>query len=84
MSGCSRELDIDDPGTRTDTPPPSAVIGAVAGKNITLSETERSVSLQLYDIDMQRYRLLRNALESALLKEIEASGDEQPVAEVRL
>lgn len=50
------------------------VIGAVARREITLTDIEGTASLALYDIDMQRYRLVRSVLEAKLLDGLDTEG----------
>jgi type II secretory pathway component PulC len=60
------------------------VIGLVGGAAIKLVDIERIISLDLYDLEMQRYRLLRGALETRLLERLDAPGAGSRVAEIRL
>ena len=41
------------------------VIGAVDGEGIKLADAERVVALELYDLEMQRFRLLRGVTEAS-------------------
>ena len=60
------------------------VIGAVDGEGIKLADAERVVALELYDLEMQRFRLLRGVTEAKLMAGLDAGGNRDRVAEIRL
>ena len=59
------------------------VVGTAAGQPILRRDIEQAVALRLHDLDMQRYRLLRQSLEIAALEKLEES-DELHIAAVNL
>jgi hypothetical protein len=59
-------------------------VGLVAGRVIRRSEIEAAVSLQLFDLELQRYRLLRQTLEVAALETIEEASESDRVGALEL
>ncbi len=60
------------------------VLGRAGGSDILLSDVEAPIALALFDVDLQRYRLLRQSLEIAALERLDASGEPQRTAELDL
>jgi protein-disulfide isomerase len=60
-----------------------AIVARTADSEIGLADVEPSVAMQLYDLEMQQYRTLRAATESAVLSRMAAS-DSPPIAELTL
>jgi protein-disulfide isomerase len=84
-AGCEQASESAAPGAA----PPAAVssdpvLGRVGASDILLADVEAPIALALYDLDMQRYRLLRQSLEIAALERLDASGQRQRIAELRL
>jgi protein-disulfide isomerase len=61
-----------------------AVVGVVSGEIIRKSEIESGISFQLFNLDLQRYRLLRQSLEVMAMQKLEDGGTVEQVAEIRL
>ena len=59
------------------------VVGTAVGQPILRRDIEQRVALQLFDLDGQRYRLLRQSLEVAALQKLEDS-DELRIAKLDL
>jgi protein-disulfide isomerase len=71
--GAARQLTADGAGA-------DRIVGNVADAPILQSEIEAPIELQLFDLEMQRYRLLRQSLEAMALERIENTGDSTRVA----
>jgi len=70
-------------------PPPTQAAGDVpvariGDRTVEASVLDRSLQLALHDLDMQKYRLRRQALERQLLQDLEALPADERVAEMLL
>ena len=61
-----------------------AIVARIGGRIITASQADAPLQLALHDLEMQKYRLRRKALETEVLRAFEASPDGEPVAEIML
>jgi protein-disulfide isomerase/type II secretory pathway component PulC len=59
-------------------------VGRVGRSQIQLVEVEKPIQFALFDLERQRYELLRQSLEIAVLERIDASGGALRSAELRL
>jgi len=60
------------------------VVARVGDRSITAAEADASISLALHDLEMQKYRLRRQAVEAEVLRQLEGAAGPERVAEVRL
>jgi protein-disulfide isomerase/type II secretory pathway component PulC len=60
------------------------ILGRAGNAEIRRSEVESPIALALYDIEMQRYRLLRQSVEVAALRRLDESGNVLRIAELNL
>lgn len=81
---CERSALVDDSIRISESDSASTVIAEVGSSEIKLIDVEQSISLELYDIDVHRYRLLRRAVEARLLALLDASDEPERIAEIRL
>lgn len=84
MAACEKKPSVQDPAPTTTNDTASQVIGIAGGKAIRLTDVEDAIGLELYDLEMQRYKLMRGAVEARLLKRLDAVGNIARVAEIRL
>jgi protein-disulfide isomerase/type II secretory pathway component PulC len=61
-----------------------AVVARIGDHVITASEADAPLQLALHDLEMQKYRLRRKALETEVLRAFGAAHDGEPVAEIML
>ena len=61
-----------------------AIVARIGSRIITASQADAPLQLALHDLEMQKYRLRRKALETEVLRAFEASPDGEPVAEIML
>jgi protein-disulfide isomerase len=60
------------------------VLGRVHDSDIRQADVEASIAVALFDVDLQRYRLLRQSLEIAALERLDANGERPRAAELYL
>jgi len=64
--------------------PSDAIVARIGDRSITASEADAPIGLALHDLDMQKYRLRRQAVEGAVLRQLEGAAGPQRVAESTL
>ena len=88
LAGCGRSPETEQPAF---SPPPSArpglpaaVVARVGDRAITAEEGDAAIGLALHDLDMQKYRLRRQAIEAQVLRELESLAGPKRIAEISL
>jgi protein-disulfide isomerase/type II secretory pathway component PulC len=86
LMACGRPADApQEIGASSDSARTADVIVArVGGRAITAAEADAPLQLALHDLEMQKYRLRRQALETDVLRAFGAAHDGEPVAEILL
>jgi len=86
LAACGRPADTpQEIGAPSDAARTATVIVArVGGLSITAAEADAPLQLALHDLEMQKYRLRRKALETEVLRALGAAHDSEPVAEIML
>ena len=86
LGACGRTPDAPQPpaGTATAEAESDAIVGRVGGRAITATEADAPLQLALHDLEMQKYRLRRQALEARVLREFEGAPASQRIAEITL
>jgi protein-disulfide isomerase/type II secretory pathway component PulC len=88
LAACSRSPDTVQ--TTAALPPPAvaesadAIVARVGDRSITAAEVDGPIALALHDLDMQKYRLRRQAVEGEVLRQLEDAPGPQRLAEIRL
>jgi protein-disulfide isomerase/type II secretory pathway component PulC len=86
VAGCERSQDMaapeEQPIVEAEAPP--AIVANLPDRFVYLKELERPLQLQLHDLAMQRYRLLRESLIAEAVAALEESENPEPLAKLRL
>ena len=62
----------------------SAIVARVGDRSITAAEADASIALALHDLDMQKYRLRRQAVEAEVLRQLQDAPGPERIAETTL
>ncbi len=84
LVACEQSITVNGPSHPVQPDPASRVLGVAQGEEITRADAEGAVLPQLYDLEIQRFRLLREVIEAKLLRGLDAVDMRERIAEIRL
>jgi protein-disulfide isomerase len=88
LAACSRSPDAVQPAPAPQPPAAAqstdAIVARIGNRSIMAADADASIVLALHDLDMQKYRLRRQALEGEVLRQLENAPGPQRMAEIRL
>src|SRR5512135_601584 len=90
MTGCARAPEVPQPAPASNGEVDSLagaadrVVARIGDRAITAGESDASILLALHDLDMQKHRLRRQAVEAVVLHDLEKAPGPKRVAETSL
>lgn len=88
LAACSRSPDAvqSDPGPQSSVVvhSPEVIVARVGDRTITATEADAPIALALHDLEMQKYRLRRQAVEAEVLRQLQEAPAPKRTAEIRL
>jgi len=88
LAACDRSPDVAQssaaPRQAADAGSPEAVVARMGDRVITAAEGDAAILLALHELDMQKHRLRRQAVEAQVLRELESGQGPKRVAEISL